>query len=477
MKHSAKAGSGGSHEIPIAEKDRIPAHQKAAYGMGVVSDHYATYGLNSLALPVFNVILGLSPTLVSTALALARLWDAITDPVVGSLSDNCRSRYGRRRPYLFAGAILTGCFFPVIWLAPGSWDQTATFVYLCFALLIFYSCYSLMSVPYESLGMELTADYRERTNLYSVRTYIERVFNLGIPWLFALANLAFFGSVIVGVRVVAVGVGIMIIASGLLPAIFCRERYGSVAKAQPKEGAIKTLVSLAHNGPLLIVIGSIALFLLAMSSVAVLDFYLHTYYIYGGDIKMGAVLSGYNGTIPVVFSILGAFLVQKLSKRFEKHQLLLVSVAVLFLCKLGLFVTYVPGEPMLTLVTKPFVAMAQTAFWILIISMRADVGDWDEFRFGRRREGMIAAVNNWLVKVAFTVAIVAGGLILEHVCGFDRDLGGDQAPVTLNRMLIAYATIPSVALVLVFGILWRYPLTQMKMARIRTILERRRDPV
>ena len=69
----------------IPPEDRVPFFQKFSYAMGVVSDHYAVYGLSALATPVFNVLLGLSPTLVSIALALARLWDAVTDPFVGSL--------------------------------------------------------------------------------------------------------------------------------------------------------------------------------------------------------------------------------------------------------------------------------------------------------------------------------------------------------------------------------------------------------
>lgn len=179
----------------------------------------------------------------------------------------------------------------------------------------------------------------------------------------------------------------------------------------------------------------------------------------------------------IVSGLFGAFLVQRLSKRFDKHHLLLGCLAILFLCKLGLYVTYIPGRPLLTFATKPFATLAATGFWILTISMRADVADWDEYVFGRRREGIIAAVGNWFVKVAITLSIVLGGVLLDFVVKFDRDLGGDQLPGTLERMKLFYVLIPASALVILAFIVLRYPLTRERLKEVRAVLEQRRDAV
>lgn len=462
---------------PIPPEDRVPFFQKFSYAMGVVSDHYAVYGLNALAMPVFNVLLGLSPTMVSMSLAMARLWDAVTDPFVGSLSDNSKHRSGRRKPFIFVGAIVTGIVFPLIWLPSESWGTYQIFSYLCVALLLFYTGYSIFSVPYESLGMELTPDYRERTNVYVVRSYVEKLPNLGIAWLFAIANMDLFGNPLTGTRFVAIGVGIMIILSGVLPGLYCVERYQKVATHQENESALEALKTLRRNVPCVQIIAIIALFLLAMNTVGVLDFYMGTYYIYDGDIKSGAILGGYSGTVNLISGLFGAFLVQTLSRRFDKHHLLLGCLAILFLCKLGLYVTYIPGRPLLTFVTKPFATLSSTGFWILVISMRADVADWDEYVFGRRREGIIAAVGNWFVKVALTVSIVLGGVLLDYVIKFDRDLGGDQLPGTLERMKLFYVLIPASALLVLCVIVLRYPLTKQRLAEVRAELERRRQAV
>ncbi|MBK1880154.1 MFS transporter [Pelagicoccus mobilis] len=463
-----------SEQVP--EKDRVPFKQKLAYAFGLSADHYAQFGISNLALPFFNILLGISPSVVTTALAISRAWDAITDPIVGSISDNLKNPKGRRKPLLFWGAILTGCFFPVVWLVPEGWGEDAVFIYLIIAFPLFYTFYSLMSVPYESLGMELTPNYRERTSVYTIRNYMNTIATLAIPFLFFFGNLSVFSDPVTGVRVVSLAVGAIIIVAGVTCARVCEERYHSVAAKQRQENLFKTARSLFKNKPLVIVVSSIAIVLFGLTSVQALDPYVHIYYIYGGDKAAGAFLDGINRTVPLVFGLLGTFCVQKLSKKYDKHHLLLASVAILFVAKLGLYVTYFPGQILLTLATKPFFAFASSCFWILIISMRADVADWDELCFGRRREGVIAALNNWLVKVSITLAVACSGYLLEFMAGFDV-AEGEQSVETLESIKTMYVALPCVALGLAFVILLKYPLSRKKMEEVRAELEQRREAV
>ncbi|MGC6425191.1 MAG: MFS transporter [Lentimonas sp.] len=460
----------------IPEKDRVPLRQKIAYGFGLSADHYAQFGISSLALPFYNILLGVPATMVSTALAFSRGWDAISDPLVGSISDNSKSKKGRRKPFLFWGAILTGLFFPLIWLAPESLSHNSTFIYLLVVFPLFYTFYSLMSVPYESLGMELTPNYKERTSIFTTRNYINTIVTLAIPFLFFFANLSVFSEPVTGVRVVSIFVGAVIIIAGVTCSKVCQERYQSLANKQEKQNLFKSAGSLTKNTPLMMIVVSISIFLFAITSVQQLDMYVHIYYIYGGDKTKGALLDGINKAAPVIFALLGTFCVQKLSKKFDKHHLLLCSVAIMFIAKLGLYVTYYPGQVLLTFVTKPFLTFGMSAFWILVLSMRADVADWDEYQFGRRREGMIAALTNWMVKVSMTLAIFSSGFLLELVAGFDVEKGG-QSMETLERMKLIYVLLPSCAIAVVFFIMLKYPLTQRKMREVRADLEARREAV
>ncbi|MEM6884549.1 MAG: MFS transporter [Verrucomicrobiota bacterium] len=460
----------------IPAKDRVPLKQKIAYAFGLCADHHAQFGISGLALPFYNILLGISPTVVSAALAISRGWDAISDPLVGSLSDNSKSKQGRRKPFLFWGAILTGCFFPVLWLAPESWDEQSIFIYLLVTMPIFYTFYSLMSVPYESLGMELTPNYQERTSVFTTRNYINTIATLGIPFLFFFANLAIFPEPVTGVRIVSIGVGAVIIVTGITCSRVCQERYHTIAQHQKQESLFRSLGSLWKNTPLVMIVGSISIFLFSITSVQALDMYVHIYYIYGGDKAAGALLDGANKTAPVIFALLGTFCVQKFSKKYDKHKLLLVAIAMMFFAKLGLYVTYYPGQVLLTFATKPLLFFGMSAFWVLILSMRADVADWDELKFGRRREGMLAAITNWMVKASMTLAIAASGLLLELVAGFDVEKG-PQSMETLERMKIIYVLLPSAAIAIVFFIMLKYPLGLKKMEEVRAELEKRREAV
>ena len=230
--------------------------------MGVVSDHYANVCLAWIFItPFFVDFLGLGASMVGLALAAARCWDALTDPLVGRLSDACKSPYGRRKPFLFVGAILTGLLFPVIWMVPETWSTAGTTIYLFVALILFYSVYSIFSVPYEALGSELTPDYDERSKIFVVRKYVQETFNLGIVWVFPLAawlsTLAWVGGEIGGVRVVSWIIAAVIIGAGILPALFNVERYQSIAVKEDAGSFKDALAAIFRNRPLLIVIGVI----------------------------------------------------------------------------------------------------------------------------------------------------------------------------------------------------------------------------
>ena len=99
----------------IAAADRVPLKQKLAYGLGGPVDILAIWIFVSIAYPVFNMELQMSPTRVAVILMALRLWDGIADPVMGWISDNTRSRWGRRRPFIFIGAILASITYPLIW--------------------------------------------------------------------------------------------------------------------------------------------------------------------------------------------------------------------------------------------------------------------------------------------------------------------------------------------------------------------------
>lgn len=510
-------------------EDVVPLGQKVAYSMGVVSDHYANVCLAWIFLtPFFVDFLGLGASIIGIAMASARLWDAFTDPLAGRLSDRCKSRFGRRKPFIFVGAILTGLMFPLIWMVPEDWSSIAITAYLFISLIIFYSTYSIFSVPYEALGAELTPDYRERSQIFVVRKYVQETFNLGIVWIFPLATwLAinyFDGSEISGVRAVSWVIALVIIGAGILPALFNVERYKEIAEKEKSPTFKEGVQAMMKNKPLLIIVGVIATYLFAIMATASMSYFVNVYYIYEGDIHKGATLGGIDGTLRFFFALGAAALIGKLTDKVDKHKIMIASVITLIVAFVGMYFTTLPGKPWLALVMKPLVSIGECGFWVLILSMRADVCDWDEYKNGSRNEGFVAAITNWCNKIAMTAAFAISGFLLQYVVGFDSQLSPEtesaiileaeknyplltdeekfiaedkepmtlsmyrdnlekkaimdkQAPGTMERLRFLYCVPQAVALLICLLLLRSYPLTGNKMKEIRAELERRRGKV
>jgi GPH family glycoside/pentoside/hexuronide:cation symporter len=156
------------------EKHHIPFGQMAAYGAGGIIP-IALFNIAGILVGLMgNISLGLSAFWLGLILIVPRLWGALSDPVIGHLSDNTRTRWGRRRPYLLLGGILVAVFFVVMWWIPKgdmvrtwfpseSGYQAFQLVYILVTLLLFFTAVNIFEIPHGALGMELTNDYHERT--------------------------------------------------------------------------------------------------------------------------------------------------------------------------------------------------------------------------------------------------------------------------------------------------------------------------
>lgn len=412
-------------------EDKVPLFEKISYGLGLASDHFATVSISAFLMAFFTDFLnaGIKASIVGAAIAVARLWDAFTDPAAGRLSDGCRSKWGRRRPFILVGSLTMGLFFPVIWMVPETWSTTAIHAWLFITVLVFYTLYSIFSVPYEALGAELTPDYRERTSIFVVRTYVQQVYTLFLYWMMpiamALATLPHIAGEVEGVRRVSWFIAGVIIVAGMFPALFCRERFKEIAEKEVEEhkvSFIDTCKSMLKNKPLLIVIGTICFYLFSIMLSMNLAYFVNTYYIFGGDTLQGSTLSAIDGTFRIVIAVGAAFAIKQLADRIDKHKLLISCVLILMIGFAGTYFTTLPGRPWLTLVFKPFISIGEVGFWVLVMSLRADVCDYDEYKTGTRNEGMIAAITNYVNKIAITLALALSGVMLDGVIKFDSHL-------------------------------------------------------
>lgn len=151
------------------EKDRVPFKEKLAYGIAGPVDILSVWVLVAVAHNVFNMELLLTPVQVGIILITLRFWDGIADPVMGWISDNTRSRWGRRRPYIIIGAILSAITYPLMWWFPSTFDPNQIMLWVIGFGILFYTSFTIWCIPFQSLLMEISPDYDERTRVASYR--------------------------------------------------------------------------------------------------------------------------------------------------------------------------------------------------------------------------------------------------------------------------------------------------------------------
>ena len=147
-----------------APEDRIPLVQKIVFGTGMLGNQ-----MFPAALAIFMVVLveglGMDPLLWGILFFVPRLIDALTDPIMGFITDNTRSRWGRRRPYIFIGAIIAGTGFIAMWQIYPEDGEIYNFTYFLLISIIFYLGLTIFSTPYVAMGYEMSNDFHERTRL------------------------------------------------------------------------------------------------------------------------------------------------------------------------------------------------------------------------------------------------------------------------------------------------------------------------
>ncbi len=470
------------HRATTAPQDRISFGRKLAYGAGAFVNNLLAAAIGGMLI-VLNLGLGMNPALVGLVAALPRFTDALIDPVMGYVSDHTRSRWGRRRPYIFAGALASGLTFALLWQAPPGRSEAFYFWFFVVGSNLFYVAYTVFAAPWVALGYELTPDYHERTRLMGVQNFLGQIAYLLAPWfLWFMTYRPWFRDQLAGASTLAVLVGVAAAGLGVLPALLLRERFaasdgggpaGGGGVAAKVKGFMRGMRSTLACRPFLKL--CLATFLVFNGFMLISSFqsYVIIYYVFAGDQARGAEYAGYAGTLGAISTFLVIWLVTWLGTRIGKRRAFFVSTGLSVIGYAMKWFAYDPRHPLLVLLPTPLLAFGLGGLFTLMGSMMADVVDVDEIATHQRREGMFSAVYWWVVKLGMAAALAGGGVLLEAT-GFDVALGGAQSARTITLMRACDAFLPAVASAVAIWVVATYPVTEAAAPATRATLEARR---
>ena len=486
-----------SKHYETAPEDRISLPHKLIYGLGGFTNNLLAAASGGMLI-VLNLGLGMSPWLVGLLGALPRLTDAFTDPLMGYISDHTRSKWGRRRPYIFVGAISAGLMFALLWQLPEGRSESFYFWTFLAISVIFYLAYTVFATPWVALGFELTPDYHERTRLMGVQNFFSQLAYVISPWfLLFMQYEPFFDDMVTGAAWLAIVVGVLTAAIGILPAIFLKEPYRADAMAHLYDPArtdrqqrktessplvasmrdfFKGFVATLRFRPFLKLCAATFLVFNGFMLISSFQFYVIIYYVFGGDKVLGAEYVGYSGTISAVATFAVIVFITWLATKVGKRRAFFVATGVSIVGYGLKWWCYDPENPLLLLLPAPLMAFGLGGLFTLMGSMIADVVDLDELDTNERREGMFGSIYWWVVKLGMAAALAGGGFLLEAT-GFDVALEGAQTDTTLLWMRLCDILVPMISSALAIWIVASYEITEEKAHEIRSELERRRGVV
>ncbi|MCB2209108.1 MAG: MFS transporter [Bacteroidetes bacterium] len=469
-----------------AKSDIVPFGQKIAFGSGHLANQ-----LFPAALGVFMVVLimslNMNPILAGILGALPRLLDALTDPIMGFISDNTKSKWGRRKPYILLGSVITGVTFMIMWQLNPEDSQTYNFFYFLIVSIFFYLGYTIFATPLIGLGYEITPDYNERTRLMAVSQWMGQIAWMIAPWFWVIIyDPSIFETAPEGARILSIWVGAICMLLGVLPAFFNKEMIvpdkDKMADLSLKELSVNTkeffkgIVLTLKNKPFLRLCGATFLVFNGFQTIAQFAMFIIVYYLFNGDKVASGTWPAWFGTVSAMAT---AFLVipivTKLSEKVGKKNAFIIASMLSIVGYALKWWGFNPDNPWFMFMPIPFLSFGIGGLFTLMMSMTADVCDLDELNNGVRREGMFGAVYWWTVKLGTALALLSSGIVLSLV-GFDQSID-HQSIETLTNLRIADIVIPVITALMAIAIIWKYDITEDKSYEIREALIARRGKV
>lgn len=456
---------------------KVPLGQKIAFGLGMLANQ-----LFPAAVSIFMVVLvqdlGFDPMLWGIIFFVPRLFDAITDPIMGFISDNTKSKWGKRRQYVMLGGLIMGVSFIFMWQLYAANGLTYNFWYFLILSLVFYLGLTIFSIPYVAMGYEMSTDFHERTRLMAIAQWIGQWAWVLAPWVWVIIyDQTLFASAEAGTRELSIYIGIVCTILALVPAVFVKSKstlddtnLTPINAQNIGNSVVNIFVAFKDaylNKPFRKLCIATFLIFNSFQTIAAFSFFIIVHYLFAGNAGEAGVwptLHGSVGALITTFIVIPT--ITKMSEHFGKKKTFLISQAISIFGYILFWFLFVPGKPYLFLYALPFFSFGIGGLFTLMMSMTADVCDYEEYRNGLpRKEGIFGAVYWWMVKFGTAIAGLFTGFIMSYV-GFNPD-AATQTDEALTGLRLAYTLIPIIGTLLAIYVMRNYEIDEEEANRIR----------
>lgn len=408
-------------------------------------------------------LVGLDPMLAGIAFGIGMFWDAVSDPIMGLVSDRTRSRAGRKRVYVLFGAVPLGVSFFMLWIIPSQSTEAVQFILATVFLLLFKTAYTVVAVPYMSLLPVISSNYDERTQISGMRAFTSQ-FGTILGGVSALL-VSSFSREVVGLRTLGVSYGILVAVLMMISAQSVKGMEKNIPARKSISTRARFRVLLERNYLVLVILyffGGVA----TTSMTASFPYFAE--HIMGNE-----SLSTFGLAVFILTAMLFIPLWLKLCRRFQKKYLLVATTfsMALILSVMGIFLNEELIVPFFILISLAGAFMS--AYFIIPYSLVPDTIDLSELRTGKRNESVFFGVWVFIHKLGLTAAPLIMGFMMGAL-GYDGTLG-TQTSSGLLSVRLTFAILPAVFFVITGLIGLKYGISREEHIEMEMKLKRKRE--
>jgi GPH family glycoside/pentoside/hexuronide:cation symporter len=396
----------------LSPEDRVPLGMKVGYGIGDFGANLVFLATLFYLLYYFTDVLGIPPEVAGIIVLVSKFWDAVSDPMMGTLSDRTNSRWGKKRPYLLFGAVPLGITVFLLFYSPdfsgaGTAAPDYRIWWALFTYVLFCTAITIVNVPYAALTASMTRDSHERSVITGFRMTFGIIGTLvAAGATLPLVGLFGAGDQIIGFRTVGIIYGALIMLTSLVTFIAVRERVNPVGETAAKTPLKKTITTVMMNRPFILLVSATLMFMIGMNTLAAVVTY---YFKYNLDAENLVAVANLCIFIPALLSLpLFIFIGKKVSKKFA-YNLGMGAVGVMLL----LIFFFGEANIYLTFVFLVVAGIGLCTNWLSPWAIIPDTVEYSEWKGGIRQEGTLYGIFYFVFKFGAAVAGFLAGQILS----------------------------------------------------------------